>query len=371
MPKNPHSWLLADLASARPNGFRVFSTFSCGGGSCMGYKLAGYDVVAANDIDRDMAAHYRDNLAPRHFFECPIGDLVAREGDKYKVDLPAELLDIDVLEGSPPCSVFSLSGSRDKAFGREKTFREGQKKQVLSDLFFDYLGLVARVRPKVSVAENVPGMLMGNAKGYVRAVHARYRELGYRPQLFLVNAADAGVPQARRRVFFVAVRDDLAAAAALKPLALDLRCRHVSTMEAITDVQGLTPEEVANTAPLPQHTRWWHLTRPGDKFAKSVVRAGLDSSLWNWVRMPAHRPAATLIATHWCLSHPTVCRRLTYREFLRLGSFPDDYRARTMDIGKYIVGMSVPPRLAQAVGAAVAEQWLKPLARHERGASGA
>ena len=150
------------------------STFACGGGSSMGYKRAGCSIVAANDIDPEMAWHYKRNLNPPLYYLCPIRDLLT-------ADLPDELFALDILDGSPPCSTFSMAGSREKAWGKEKHFREGQAKQVLSDLFFDYLDLAERLKPKVVIAENVKGMLIGNAKGYTKLVMARFKEIGYRP----------------------------------------------------------------------------------------------------------------------------------------------------------------------------------------------
>lgn len=361
---NPHAWKLADLQSVQKNGFRVMSTFACGGGSSMGYKRAGFEVVAANDIDPVMAEHYKRNIAPSHYFLCPIGDLTAKNPDgSYKMPLPPELEGLDVLDGSPPCSNFSPAGSREKAWGKKKQFREGQAEQVLSDLFFDYLDLVARLRPVVSIAENVQGMLLGNAKGYVRMIMARYKEIGYRPQLFLVNAADCGVPQARRRVFFLAVREDIAAAAKLDPITLTFRHRHVSTSEACADIQDLTPAEVEETAPHDTDLKWWAVTRPGEKYAAARQRAGADNALWNWIRHPAHRPACTLVAAHQCMKHWTVCRSLSFREFKRLGSFPDDYWAKDPQTGKYLIGMSVPPKMTEAVAREVLRCWLVPAAK--------
>lgn len=170
----------------------------------MGYKLAGCEVVAANDLDPEMAYHYKLNIEPKHYFLCPIRDLLRQ-------DLPRELFGIDILDGSPPCSTFSMAGSREKDWGKKKHFREGQTSQVLSDLFFDYLDLVGHLKPKVAIAENVKGMIMGNARGYTKLVMARFKELGYRPQLFLLNAANCGVPQRRERVFFCALRNDIVA----------------------------------------------------------------------------------------------------------------------------------------------------------------
>ena len=156
----------------------------------MGYKRAGCTIVAANDIDPEMAWHYQHNLKPPSYYLCPIGDLITK-------DLPDELFNLDILDGSPPCSTFSMAGSREKSWGKDKHFREGQAKQVLSDLFFDYLKLVERLKPRVAIAENVKGMILGNAKGYTKLVMQRFKEIGYRPQLLLINAADCGVPQRR------------------------------------------------------------------------------------------------------------------------------------------------------------------------------
>lgn len=204
MTSNPHAWFLSDLDSVPRTGLKVMSTFSCGGGSSMGYKLSGFDVIAANDLDPEMQAHYTNNLHPANYLLAPIGDLLKR-------DLPDELFNLDVLDGSPPCSTFSMAGNREADWGKSKHFREGQSKQVLSDLFFDYIDLVERLRPRVAIAENVKGLLLGHAKGYCRLIFDRFKEIGYRPQAFLINSADCGVPQRRERTFFTAIRDDIQA----------------------------------------------------------------------------------------------------------------------------------------------------------------
>ena len=78
----------------------------------MGYKRAGYTVVGANDIDPVMQQHYEANLHPPLYILAPIKDLLT-------MDLPPELFDLDVLDGSPPCSTFSLAGNRQKDWGKE------------------------------------------------------------------------------------------------------------------------------------------------------------------------------------------------------------------------------------------------------------
>lgn len=333
------------MAGVPKNGIKVMSTFACGGGSSMGYKRAGCEIVAANDIDPEMAWHYQHNLKPQHYFLCPIRDLLT-------ADLPPELFALDILDGSPPCSTFSMAGSREKAWGKEKHFREGQAKQVLSDLFFDYLDLVERLKPKVAIAENVKGMLIGNAKGYTKLVMARFKAIGYRPQLFLLNAADCGVPQRRERVFFCALRNDIDA----PPLTLAPRHRWISAGEACADVQVLTDDERKDT--------------DASRFAigKEAVKLseGMQSDRYfSLVRLHRLKPSPALTAAvsgqatasviHW-----SECRNITFREAKRLGSFPDDYHAKTDKIGKYMIGMSVPPKMTEAVARAVIDQWLLP-----------
>lgn len=351
MNKPDCAWNLTDLASVPKNGIKVMSTFACGGGSSMGYKRAGCEIVAANDIDPEMAWHYKRNLNPPLYYLCPIRDLLT-------ADLPPELFTLDILDGSPPCSTFSMAGSREKAWGKEKHFREGQAKQVLSDLFFDYLDLVERLKPKVAIAENVKGMLIGNAKGYTKLVMARFKEIGYRPQLFLLNAADCGVPQRRERVFFCAIRDDIPAT----PLALAPRHRWISAGEATADLQVLTDAERKDTAPCNLDKRWWPKTTPGDASgygAASKKELGKKVG-WNNFRLKDSHVSFTLSATHGNFTHWNECRRLTFREWKRLGSFPDDYHAKTDKIGKYMIGMSVPPKMTEAVARAVIDQWLTP-----------
>jgi DNA (cytosine-5)-methyltransferase 1 len=322
------------------------STFACGGGSSMGYKRAGCTIVAANDIDPEMAWHYRTNLAPPSYYLCPIGDLL-------KKDLPRELYELDILDGSPPCSTFSMAGSREKSWGKKKHFREGQAEQVLSDLFFDYLNLVERLKPRVAIAENVKGMILGNAKGYTKMVMARFREIGYRVQLFLLNAADCGVPQRRERVFFCALRDNLQGC----ELKLKPQHRWISAGEATADLEHNHNEEISLSQ---QTVEIWRATEKGKTIAEGNFALNGKRSRFNEYRLDNAAPSVSLSSMSANFYHWAEPRRLTYAEWKRLGSFPDDYHAKTDKIGKYMIGMSVPPKMTEAVARAVIDQWLLP-----------
>lgn len=204
--KFKYEWKLSDGYPApgiKHHGSKVFSCFACGGGSTMGYKLAGYDVIGCNEIDKRMMDCYVANHKPKFSFLEGIQDF------KNRKDLPRELYDLDILDGSPPCSSFSMAGNREKDWGKKKKFKEGQTEQILDTLFFDFLDLAEELKPKVIVAENVKGILQGKAKEYTTEIRRTFEKIGYSCEVFLLNAKDMGVPQRRERVFFIGLRNDL------------------------------------------------------------------------------------------------------------------------------------------------------------------
>lgn len=182
------------------NGLKVFSCFACGGGSSMGYKLCGCEVLGCNEIDPRMNEVYVANHNPKYNFLEDIRDFNKRE------DLPEELFNLDILDGSPPCSTFSMAGQREDAWGVEKKFREGQKMQTLDDLSFIFIETVAKLKPKVVIMENVEGLMLGNAWKYVQEIYKRFEQIGYKVKHWLLKGETMGVPQTRHRVFFVATR---------------------------------------------------------------------------------------------------------------------------------------------------------------------
>lgn len=197
--KFPYKWELKTANFTKDKG-KVFSCFACGGGSTMGYKLAGFDVIGCNEIDPKMMAAYIANHNPKYPFLEPIQTF------KNRQDLPDELFHLDILDGSPPCSSFSMAGNREKDWGKEKKFREGQAEQVLDTLFFDFIDLAKRLQPKVVVAENVKGLLLGDAQKYVNDILAAFNDAGYYVGYKLLDASKMGVPQRRERVFFYGIR---------------------------------------------------------------------------------------------------------------------------------------------------------------------
>lgn len=340
-------WTLADLRDGKigmpSNGLRVFSCFSCGGGSSMGYKLAGYDVVGFCEIDPRMADCYVRNLGSDYPNVIGISEF---NKSLEANGVPDWLLGIDVLDGSPPCSSFSMAGNREKDWGKDKKFREGQSKQVLDDLFFHFIKTMTLVKPRVVIAENVKGLILGDAKKYVAEIFLRMDDAGYDVQLFLLDSDSMGVPQRRERTFFIAKRKDIAA----PKLSLVFNDKSIPLSSAF---EGLVPDSTGE--PLtPLATKYWRNTFPGRSFSDAA-----KGKWFSWIRLHKDKSSPTLPATsrHCHFADP---RFITFAEAKRIQSFPDDYDFGSED-GRYVCGMSVPPLMMQRVSGEVARQLFNPI----------
>lgn len=202
---NDWKWTMADDYPKEKNGLKVFSCFACGGGSTMGYKLAGCDVLGCVEIDPRMNEVYKKNHNPKYNFLMDIRDF----NNIPNEELPPELFDLDILDGSPPCTTFSMAGDREDSWGKKKKFREGQAEQTLDDLSFVFIDTVAKLKPKCVIMENVEGLMKGEAWAYVQRIYNEFGKIGYEVGHWLLKGENMGVPQKRHRVFFIALRNDV------------------------------------------------------------------------------------------------------------------------------------------------------------------
>lgn len=206
---------MEEIRSLPPNGLTVASLFSGGGGSSLGYEMAGFDVRYANEFVPAARDTYRANFPGTFVDERDIREV---EGADVLEALGMRAGELDVLDGSPPCASFSTAGKREAGWGKVKKYSDVE--QRTDDLFFEYARILGDVQPKVFVAENVAGLVKGSAKGYFKEILAALKSKGYRVRAAVLDAQWLGVPQARRRVIFVGVREDLKAAPAHpKPFA--------------------------------------------------------------------------------------------------------------------------------------------------------
>lgn len=347
--KFPYEWTLKDANFTKDKG-TVFSCFTCGGGSTMGYKLAGFDVLGCNEIDPKMMKAYVTNHNPKYSYLESITTF------KDRNDLPKQLYNLDILDGSPPCSSFSVAGNREKDWGKEKKFREGQAKQVLDTLFFDFIDLAKKLQPKVVVAENVKGIIIGKAKAYTARILKELDEAGYYAQYFLLDASKMGVPQRRERVFFIGLRKDLA-----KPFLIQK-----SLFETIPYINmkfdedkipyGVIEDKEAKEAHVyPSVKKLLPLAKEGQELSE-VHEKGY---MFNYNKAHRNRVLPTITAhlggggTY----HYKVIRPLNNLELKRSGSYPLDYDFCENKV-KYLVGMSVPPVMTAQVASRIYDYWL-------------
>lgn len=184
----------------------MVSTFSGAGGSCLGFEMAGFQVDWANEFDAFGAESYSLNHPSTILDRRDIREVLA--GDVLD-ELGLQSGELDLLEGSPPCSKFSTAGLRAKSWGKVTGSDSKIKQRNVEDLFFEFIRLLSGLKPKMVVAENVTGLDRGVAKGYLKDIIKAIRLSGYRVKVGKLDAQWLGVPQRRRRLIFVGVRSDL------------------------------------------------------------------------------------------------------------------------------------------------------------------
>lgn len=346
----PYEWNLSDGYPAKginPNGCKVFGTFVCGGGSTMGYKLAGFEHLGGVELDPKVAAVYELNHHPKYMY---IEDIRAFN---KRSNLPEELYNLDILDGSPPCSTFSMSGSREKAWGKKKRFAEGQKLQTLDDLVFVYCDTIAKLKPKVCLLENVSGLIRGNAKAYAKQIAQRITEAGYNLQVFLLNAATMGVPQNRERVFFIGHKREYK----LPKLVLSFN------EEPILFGGVMDSEDTHNDLSEYRNELWRKRTPKDLSFGDVIERTEHRVSMFNNVLFHANRVSPTLASQMLrCNSLYDIPRKLNDTEIKKISSFPLDYDTKGGLIDFYC-GMSVPPVMTAQISHQIYKQWLSKIKR--------
>lgn len=324
---NDWKWSMA-TDYPKSNGLKVFSCFACGGGSTMGYKLAGCEVLGCNEIDPRMNKVYVQNHHPKYNYMEDIRDFNKRE------DLPEELYNLDILDGSPPCSTFSMAGQREEAWGKKKKFREGQKEQTLDDLLFIFIDTVAKLRPKVVIMENVEGLMLGNAWKYVQEIYKKFDNIGYKVKHWLLKGEQMGVPQTRHRVFFIATRLDFD----LDKIDMGFDYEPVLFKE----VKAGIGDKVSNSV----RTMLQNANENDKALADVNLRLYGKGSRFNEMIVWDNKIAPT-IHTHGFYRGNDITK-FSVEDYRNCQTFPQDYDFGS-EVASYICGMSVPPVMMKRV----------------------
>lgn len=350
----------------------TISLFSGGGGLDLGFQQADYHISWAMDNEPNAVRTYQANLGD-HIIMADINNL-------DEETLP----NADLVIGGPPCQAFSLAGNRRATDPRAL-------------VVWKYISVINRVRPHAFVFENVTGLLSARNQAGERVLdllHSAFKSIGYSVTMQIMNAADYGVPQRRRRLFIVGLRsgDEFVFPEPTHSEGGLGQLRHVSVEEAIGDLGDAATEDgtlvgyrhaaeggfqrIMQTAggQVSDHIvpRMSSLDRfickhvkPGGNYMdipstvdsqriRRLQRTGGHTTCYG--RMEAHKPAYT-INTYFqrpnvgCNIHYREDRLITVREALRLQSFPDWYQiqATSKQSRNAIVGNAVPPLLARAL----------------------
>jgi len=364
----------------RPIGIDLFAG---AGGLSLGFEQAGFDIIASVDIDPIHCAIHKFNF-PNCVTICK--SVVDLTGDELRYRATIGQTDIDVVIGGPPCQGFSLMGKRSLDDSRNQ-------------LVYHYVRLVIELKPKYFVFENVKGLTIGNHRRFLQEIIEVFSESGYDVIINyqVLNAADYGVPQARRRLFLMGGRSGLPLPIYPQPT------KHTTVGEAIADIPNAEdfPElwerdwtevefgqpssyaailhgikddpqdfgyrrqyypKLLTSSLLTNHTprsrQRFAETRPGDIEPISRFKKLANDGICNTLRAGTASDRGAFTSPR--PIHPTIPRVITVREAARLHSYPDWFRFHaTKWHGFRQIGNSVPPFLARAVG----EQVLKALGK--------
>lgn len=294
------------------------STFSGCGGNSTGLKLAGFNVRWASEFIPEAQNTYRANH-PGTILDTRDIRLVKPEEILEAIGMKRG--ELDMFDSSPPCKSFSTSGKRDKGWGEAHAYSDGVVQRT-DDLFFEFIRILNGLQPRVFAAENVTGLVKGTARGMFKEFLAAMQSCGYRVKAVNLNGAYCRTPQARERIFYLGVRNDLNIEPSFPAPSYGYTAR-----EALAGLK-LTDEDIAECVHLkPGHYLYkaWHATVPGDNFIAATKRFKGTDSYFDYRRLGWHRPAPTIKATPGGLYHPDEPRSLAIKELKRLSTLPDDF----------------------------------------------
>ena len=318
---------------------RVVSFFAGAGGLDLGFEQAGFDIIWANEFDREIWETYESNHPHTFLDKRSIVDIES-----------SEVPDCDGIIGGPPCQSWSEAGSL-----RGITDKRGQ-------LFYEFMRILADKRPKFFLAENVSGMLLPVHRTALENIKEMFAEIGYTLSFEMVNASDYGVPQDRKRVFFVGYRKDLGLK--FKIPEGTTTDKKITLRQAIGDLTDTVLPAMDNN-----HTRGAECIVPNHEYmvggfspiymSRNRVRGWDEVSFTIQAggrHAPIHPQAPKMRfieqnKREFVPGSEHLYRRLSVRECARIQTFPDSFvfHYENVSAGYKMIGNAVPVRLARAM----------------------
>ena len=353
-----------DLCTAGKKGVRATlrfgDLFSGAGGFTQGLEQAGLECVLGVELNKHAVDAYRKNF----HHECLEADLSIK-ANQLLVAEKLKAAEVDLVVGGPPCQGFSIFGNR--RFINTKNW--DVTKDNRNDLVFAYANIVVNSEAPWFIMENVPAILSAQGGEYVKAIEAFFQEHGYRTDHRIINAADYGVPQIRKRFVLIGTTTELAFPWP-KPKYYEnpesWQQLYRTVEEVLTDLADeSTYSKYKNHQP-PKHTaivteRFSYIME-GKKLdidalpepLKIGTKTGKPIANFSHVfyRLDRKKPSRTIVPGHNALPvHPTLNRTLTVREAARIQTFPDEYEFVGPIINQCLqVGNAFPCMVGQIMG---------------------
>tara|TARA_R110000803_G_scaffold59910_1_gene118917 strand:+ start:250 stop:1455 length:1206 start_codon:yes stop_codon:yes gene_type:complete len=373
--------------------FTYISFFAGGGGSSAGYKLAGGDCRFVNEFQQVAVDTYLENW-PNTPHIC--GDIKDVTGAQIMEMTGIKKYELDILDGSPPCPPFSMSGTKKAGWGKEK-MAYGMKQKNIEDLTWEMIRIAGEMMPKVIICENVKGLTMEYAKQHLDRMVTDFEALGYSTTFKVLNGIHFGVPQKRQRVFIVSVRNDVLEDIGMpwmlvSSLFPDGADEEPSVEDAIGDLRldnenSVEAHELREIMKKSAKYKWLkRLPKNPDKVMSvgdDIVGPFYDkliahrtkwgkevperkTSFFQSRRVPWHQASHTLseqgLQTSLAVNlHPDEDRGYTTKEAKRLMSLPEDYiLTGTLNERLARIGLMVAPMMMKYVAASIYEKVLEP-----------
>lgn len=320
---------------------KYIDLFSGAGGFSLGFDNKGFQNVFSVDIEHSFCKTYNHNFPSHNLIQKDICEVTDSELKYLK-----EYDEIDVVIGGPPCQGFSIAGNIGRKFIEDPRNR----------LFKEFVRVVKVVEPTYFVMENVARLYNHNKGNTRKEVINDFENLGYNVECKILNSADYGVPQVRKRVIFIGTKNNQEILFPKKEVD-----KYVTVKQALSSYPKL---ESGQESKIPNHIAMSHSEQMLHKM--SFVSDGGDRNqipeqirpksgdVRKYIKYSSNKPSVTVTGDMRKIFHYEQNRALTVRELAKLQSFPDDFEFKGTKISQQQqVGNSVPPKMAEAIAGVI------------------
>lgn len=321
--------------------FTFIDLFSGSGGMTLGFENKGFQNIFSLDNESSYNKTYSMNFPTHNLIEKNIEELTANE-----INDAVGGKEIDVIIGGPPCQGFSMAGNIGRRFVDDPR----------NHLFKEFARVVNIIKPKMFVMENVARLYSHNNGETRKEIITLFEKYGYKVDCKILHAENYGVPQKRKRVFFIGNR-----IGANNTFPEPTHTKYVTVEEAIGDLPVLSsgqnsiiPNHEAMTHTEQMLTKMKYVTEGGSKIQIPLKLRPLGGDVRKYIRYSRNMPSFCVTGDMRKIFHYLQNRALSVRELARLQSYPDSFIFYGNKISQQQqVGNSVPPLLAESVAVEV------------------